>query len=87
MTILLFFRCQGNIGHCKILHRRTGYGFAEPFFRHPTLMHLVLHHQQESLKDHNPTLDVRLLYPVRQGHESLYAPPNGDPLYLHMNQN
>ncbi|KAL4237030.1 Phosphatidylinositol 3-kinase regulatory subunit gamma [Mactra antiquata] len=84
---VLSISCQGNIGHCKILHRRTGYGFAEPFFRHPTLLHLVLHHQQESLKDHNPTLDVRLLYPIRQGHESVYTSPNGDPLYLHMNQN
>jgi hypothetical protein len=47
-------------------------------------MHLVLHYQQESLKDHNPTLDIRLLYPVRAAHDTLYS---REPVYLHMNQN
>ncbi|XP_053394066.1 phosphatidylinositol 3-kinase regulatory subunit alpha-like isoform X1 [Mercenaria mercenaria] len=81
---VLSISCKGSIGHCKILHKKTGYGFADPFFKHPSLMHLVLHYQQESLKDHNPTLDIRLLYPVRATHDSLYS---REPVYLHMNQN
>jgi len=72
---------QGNIGHCRILHTKTGYGFAEPFFKHATLMQLVIHYQQESLKDHNPQLDIRLLYPVR-ANDLIYT---REPVYLHMN--
>lgn len=81
-SVFLSFRFQGTIGHCKILHKKTGYGFAEPFFKHPSLLELVLHYQQESLVDHNPQLDIRLLYPVRAADMSPYQP-----LYLQMQQN
>lgn len=78
-------RCQGTIGHCKILHRKSGYGFSEPHFKHSSLVQLVIHYQHESLKDHNPTLDIRLLYPVRAAHDTIYT--TREPVYLHMNQN
>lgn len=82
-VILCNSRYHGNVGHCKIIHKNTGYGFADPYCVHASLMQLVLHYQQESLKDHNPNLDIRLLYPVR-GHEMTYS---REPVYLHMNQN
>ncbi|WAR24771.1 P85AA-like protein [Mya arenaria] len=79
---VLSISCQNSIGHCKILHKKTGYGFAEPFFKHATLMDLVIHYQQESLVEHNPQLDIRLLYPVNAQDSSIYQS-----LYLSMNQN
>lgn len=76
---------QNKVGHCKILHKKTGYGFADPFFKHSSLMDLVLHYQQESLKDHNPSLDIRLLYPVNalNLHDDSHS---REQLYLHMNK-
>ena len=45
-------------------------------------MELVLHYRQESLKEHNPHLDIRLLFPVKAADNSTYQP-----VYLFMHQN
>ncbi|XP_041359629.1 phosphatidylinositol 3-kinase regulatory subunit alpha-like [Gigantopelta aegis] len=72
---VLSIKCNSIVGHAKIHHREMGYGFADPYFIFPTLKDLVLHYQMTSLAEHNNTLDVHLMYPVR-------APC--DPIYLRM---
>lgn len=70
------------VGHCKVLHRDTGYGFADPYFIFPTLKDLVMHYHRTSLAEHNNDLDIRLLYPVRGP-----APPQPhNDVYLRMQQ-
>ncbi|BFY99582.1 hypothetical protein BsWGS_02622 [Bradybaena similaris] len=69
--------CRGSIGHCKILHSETGYGFVEPYLIFPSLKELVIHYHHTSLAEHNNELDICLLFPVR-------LPPNG--IYLRMQQ-
>lgn len=75
--------CRGTVGHCKILHRDTGYGFADPYFIFPTLKDLVIHYHRTSLAEHNNDLDVRLLYPVRA--PGIAPQPHND-VYLRMQQ-
>lgn len=55
---------KNMIGHCMIECRETGYGFAEPFYIHDSLKHLVLHYRETSLAEHNDQLDITLAYPV-----------------------
>ncbi|CAL1540645.1 unnamed protein product [Lymnaea stagnalis] len=73
--------CRGSIGHCKIHHAETGYGFVEPYLIFPTLKELVLHYYHTSLAEHNNDLDICLLHPVRA---SLGNVPND--IYLRMQQ-
>ncbi|XP_046372437.1 phosphatidylinositol 3-kinase regulatory subunit alpha-like isoform X2 [Haliotis rufescens] len=69
---------RGKVGHCKIYHSESGYGFAEPYFIFQTLKDLVSHYHKTSLAEHNNDLDVNLMYPVR-------APPlSSEPVYLRM---
>lgn len=53
-----------DVVHCKIGKKETGYGFADPFFIHETLMDLVMHYKDTSLVEHNDELDVMLDFPV-----------------------
>lgn len=50
--------------HCKIDKKETGFGFAEPYYIHESLMDLVLHYKETTLVEHNDILDVMLKYPV-----------------------
>ncbi|XP_050401628.1 phosphatidylinositol 3-kinase regulatory subunit alpha isoform X2 [Patella vulgata] len=68
---------RGAVGHCKIFHKDTGYGFADPYFIFRTLKDLVVHYHKTSLAEHNNELDVSLKIPVR-------APP-AEAVYLRMN--
>ena len=81
-------RYRGMVGHCKILQRDTGYGFADPFFIFPTLRDLVLHYHRTSLAEHNNDLDICLLHPVRRAltstTTSLTSPHSHDNTYLRM---
>ena len=54
----------GQIAHCLINRRDTGYGFAEPYFIHNSLKDLVLHYSEASLFEHNDELDTTLRIPV-----------------------
>ncbi|KAK7479856.1 hypothetical protein BaRGS_00028936, partial [Batillaria attramentaria] len=82
-TNVLSIVCRGTVGHCKILHRDTGYGFADPYFIFPTLRDLVMHYHRTSLAEHNNDLDVCLLYPVRA---PVGAPQPHNDVYLRMQQ-
>jgi phosphoinositide-3-kinase regulatory subunit len=52
------------VAHCKIERRLTGFGFAEPYHVHESLIALVRHYRDTSLVEHNEFLDVTLAYPV-----------------------
>ncbi|XP_059145678.1 phosphatidylinositol 3-kinase regulatory subunit gamma-like isoform X2 [Physella acuta] len=64
--------CRGVIGHCKIYHSESGYGFAEPYLIFQSLKDLVLHYYNTSLAEHNNDLDICLLYPVRSSSNDTY---------------
>lgn len=79
--------CRGIVGHCKILKRDTGFGFADPYFIFPTLKDLVVHYHRTSLAEHNNDLDICLLYPVRGPTPYPAAPqPHATDVYLRMHQ-
>ncbi|GFS13479.1 phosphatidylinositol 3-kinase regulatory subunit alpha [Elysia marginata] len=79
----LSIMCRGSIGHCKIYHSNTGYGFVEPFLIFPTLKELVIHYRGTSLAEHNNDLDIKLLYPARA---SMSAAVSQQDPYMSMNQ-
>lgn len=73
-------RSVNDVVHCKIGKKETGYGFADPFFIHETLMDLVLHYKDTSLVEHNDELDVMLDFPAKgtiftKPHNKLTQPP------------
>lgn len=47
------------------------YGFSEPF-QFDSVLDLVEFYQRESLKEYNPTLDTRLLYPVSRAQDERF---------------
>ncbi|XP_012277120.1 phosphatidylinositol 3-kinase regulatory subunit alpha [Orussus abietinus] len=60
----LSIMCNGTVNHCIIYATERGYGFAEPYNIHKTLKHLVLHYAQNSLEEHNESLNTTLAYPA-----------------------
>ncbi|XP_076178357.1 phosphatidylinositol 3-kinase regulatory subunit alpha isoform X2 [Ptiloglossa arizonensis] len=60
----LSIMCNGTVNHCIIYGTERGFGFAEPFNIHKSLKHLVLHYAQNSLEEHNESLNTTLAYPV-----------------------
>jgi len=67
-------RAKDIVAHCKIEHRPTGYGFAEPYHVHESLRALVRHYRRVTLVEHNPLLDVTLALPVNappQAHDTM----------------
>lgn len=54
-----------DLKHLKVLFLNGMYGFSEEMCQHRTLMDLVLHYEQNSLKVHNKTLTTSLKYPVK----------------------
>jgi phosphoinositide-3-kinase regulatory subunit alpha/beta/delta len=59
------FRCNGQVNHCIIHQTDRGFGFAEPYNIYSTLKELVLHYAQNSLEEHNDSLNTTLMYPVK----------------------
>lgn len=69
ICFLTLFRSDKNVVHIKILHYEdTGYGIAEGFCDHPTLMDLILHYEEVPMSEHNSTIRLNLKYPVRGSH-------------------
>ncbi|XP_076371415.1 phosphatidylinositol 3-kinase regulatory subunit alpha-like isoform X2 [Tachypleus tridentatus] len=62
--LALSISANGKVGHCLIHNTGKGYGFAEPYDVHPTLKSLVLHYAQNSLEEHNVSLQTTLEHPV-----------------------
>ena len=63
-VFIVLCRVGSIIGHCKIDHKETGYGFSDPYYVHETLKDLVLNYRDHTLADHNATLNTTLAYPV-----------------------
>ncbi|KAG8281009.1 Phosphatidylinositol 3-kinase regulatory subunit gamma [Homalodisca vitripennis] len=59
----LTLRKGGSNKLIKISHRNGKYGFSEPF-KFNTVVELVNFYRGVSLAQYNPTLDIKLLYPV-----------------------
>ena len=61
----------------KVQEKR--YGISKSSCQHETLLDLVLHFEQVSLREHNPSVDIKLRFPYRM-HEAinLYDP---EPIY------
>ena len=55
--------CNGAVEHCKIFKGSCGYGFAEPFNEHDTLLDLVLHYSEHSLVHYNEKANTALKIP------------------------
>ncbi|XP_033213327.1 phosphatidylinositol 3-kinase regulatory subunit alpha isoform X2 [Belonocnema kinseyi] len=60
----LSIMCNGTVNHCIIYATERGFGFAEPYNIHQTLKHLVLHYAQNSLEEHNESLNTTLAFPA-----------------------
>ncbi|XP_063219175.1 phosphatidylinositol 3-kinase regulatory subunit gamma-like isoform X3 [Bacillus rossius redtenbacheri] len=60
----LSINCNGTTNHCIIYKTERGYGFAEPYNIYESLKLLVLHYAQNSLEEHNDSLQTTLAYPV-----------------------
>ncbi|XP_073994372.1 phosphatidylinositol 3-kinase regulatory subunit alpha isoform X3 [Rhodnius prolixus] len=60
----LSITCSGTVNHCIIHETDRGYGFAEPYNIYESLKALVLHYSQNSLEEHNDSLNTTLAYPV-----------------------
>lgn len=59
----LTLRKGGSNKLIKISHRNGKYGFSEPY-KFNTVVELVNFYRSVSLAQYNPTLDIKLLYPV-----------------------
>jgi len=55
---------NGETHHCLIMDTKEGFGFAEPFNLHSSLVDLVLHYADNELTPHNETLNTKLEYPL-----------------------
>lgn len=60
----LSITCNGTTNHCIIYETERGYGFAEPYNIYESLRVLVLHYAQNSLEEHNDSLNTTLAFPV-----------------------
>ncbi|KAJ9593700.1 hypothetical protein L9F63_014748, partial [Diploptera punctata] len=60
----LSITCNGTTNHCIIYETDRGYGFAEPYNIYESLKLLVLHYAQNSLEEHNDSLNTTLAFPV-----------------------
>lgn len=70
---------NGRVVHCKIREKNKKYGLAEAFCVHSTLLDLVTHYEEMSLKEHNPAVDIKLIYPFKARDVYKYYDP--EPLY------
>ncbi|XP_011307012.1 uncharacterized protein Pi3K21B [Fopius arisanus] len=60
----LSIMCNGTVNHCIIYAAERGYGFADPYNIYENLKQLVLHYAQNSLEEHNESLNTTLTYPA-----------------------
>lgn len=60
----LSITCNGTTNHCIIYKTERGYGFAEPYNIYESLKLLVVHYAQNSLEEHNDSLNTTLAFPV-----------------------
>ncbi|XP_063994479.1 uncharacterized protein LOC135172035 isoform X1 [Diachasmimorpha longicaudata] len=60
----LSIMCNGTVNHCIIYATERGYGFADPYNIYENLKQLVLHYAQNSLEEHNESLNTTLTYPA-----------------------
>lgn len=70
---------QGRIVHCKIREKDNKFGLAEAFCVHSSLLDLVTHYEEMSLKEHNPRVDIKLIYPFKARDVYKYYDP--EPIY------
>jgi len=75
----LTLRKGGTNKLIKILQKNCKYGFSEPF-KFDTVTELIDHFRTTSLAQYNPTLDIKLLYPVSRKEKVR----NMEPLLLNM---
>lgn len=61
----LCFRDTSRIVHIKIVQKDGCYGLTERVCTYPTLLDLVLHYEENSISEHNNTVDITLRFPVR----------------------
>ncbi|XP_058838808.1 uncharacterized protein LOC131694261 isoform X2 [Topomyia yanbarensis] len=60
----LSITCNDTVNHCIVQRTEQGYGFAEPYNIYDSLKSLVLHYANNSLEEHNDTLQTTLKYPA-----------------------
>ncbi|XP_055607504.1 uncharacterized protein LOC129755167 isoform X2 [Uranotaenia lowii] len=60
----LSITCNGTVNHCIVHQTERGYGFAEPYNIYDSLLSMVLHYANNSLEEHNDTLQTTLKYPA-----------------------
>lgn len=60
----LSITCNDTVNHCIIHQTERGFGFAEPYNIYGSLKQLVLHYANNSLEEHNDTLQTTLKYPA-----------------------
>lgn len=60
----LSITCNDTVNHCIIHQTERGFGFAEPYNIYDSLKSLVLHYANNSLEEHNDTLQTTLKFPV-----------------------
>lgn len=82
-----FCRFQGSVGHCLIYKENNKYGFTPQHCAFNDINLLVEHYGRESLREHNPKLDVKLLHPVNKESAAAGQQNLDNVLYLRMNQN
>lgn len=70
---------NGKVIHCKIREKDNKYGLAEAFCVHSSLLDLVTHYEEMSLKEHNPRVDIKLIYPFKARDVYKYYDP--EPIY------
>ena len=51
--------------HFRIREKDNKYGLAEEYCVHRTLLDLVIHYEEISLKELNPRIDIKLIYPFK----------------------
>ena len=65
---VLSVKFEGKVWHCPVEHGEHGYGFAEPYKIHGSLMDLVAHYAEHSLEEHRQKLNTKLTFPVGKPH-------------------
>ena len=61
---ILSIKFESQVWHCPVEHGEHGYGFAEPYKIHRSLMDLVSHYAEHSLEEHRQNLNTKLILPV-----------------------
>lgn len=61
---VLSIKFESQVWHCPVERGQHGYGFAEPYKIHASLMDLVAHYAEHSLEEHCQNLNTKLIFPV-----------------------